>query len=205
MNEKMERVSDVATEQAVTMPKPRRRWLQFSLRTLMVLMLLISVPLGWLAFKMRQATEQRAVVRQIEELGGTAVHCGQFEPLEKWPPRVPSWLLNALGDDFFRTINYVALCGSKVTDAELVRLRALPQLRSLYLRGSQVTDAGLVCLPGLTRLEELSLANTRVSDAGLTHLRALTQLRTVNLRNTQVTDAGVAELQKALPNCKIER
>jgi hypothetical protein len=186
-------------------PKPRRRWLQFSVRTMMVLMLVISVPLGWLAYKVRQAREQRAVVRQIQELGGTAGHCVQFEPREKWPPRVPSWLLNILGDDFFRTINYVALSGSKVTDAELVRLRALPQLESLYLRSSQVTDAGLVCLPVLTQLEELSLDSTQITDAGLEHLRGLTQLKSLSLVNTQVTDAGVAQLQKALPNVQITR
>jgi len=32
----------------------------------------------------------------------------------------------------------------------------------------------------------------------------MTHLEWLGLANTQVTDAGVAELQKALPNCRIE-
>ena len=114
------------TTEPTTTPNPKRRWYQYSIRTLLVTMVVISVPLGWLACKIRQAREQRIVVQQIQELGGMAIHCGGLEPREEWPPRVPSWLLKTLGDDFFRTINYVDLRGSKVTDADLVRLRALP-------------------------------------------------------------------------------
>jgi hypothetical protein len=185
--------------------KPRRRWLQFSLRTLLVLMLMISVPLGVLASKIRKAREQRIVVQKIQELDGMAIHCGQLEPREKWPPRIPLWLRKTLGDDFFRTINYVHLRGPKVTDAELVRLRALPQLRSLYLRGSRVTDAGLVHVCGLPHLRTLSLNSTGVTDAGLVCLRGLTSLKSLSLAETHVTATGVAELQQALPNCKITR
>ncbi len=57
----------------------------------------------------------------------------------------------------------------------------------------------------LTKLEELDLGTTGIGDAGLEHLRGLTQLEQLDLSYTQVTDAGVAELQKALPNCKIDR
>ena len=43
-----------------------------------------------------------------------------------------------------------------------------------------------------------------MTDAGLEHLKGLMQLQRLVLRNTKVTDAGVRDLQKALPNCKIE-
>ena len=54
-------------------------------------------------------------------------------------------------------------------------------LQTLYLKGSQITDAGLVNLKGLNNLKDLDLSGTNV------------------------TDAGIAELQKALPNCEIEK
>jgi hypothetical protein len=38
-----------------TTPKPRRRWLQFSLRTLMVLMLVFGAGFGWFARKVQHA------------------------------------------------------------------------------------------------------------------------------------------------------
>ncbi len=48
------------TTAPTTTRKPRRRWLQFSLRTLLVLMLVTSVPLGRLTYKLKQTREQRA-------------------------------------------------------------------------------------------------------------------------------------------------
>jgi hypothetical protein len=53
-------------------------------------------------------------------------------------------------------------------------------------------------------LQSLDLQETNVTDAGLKHLRGLTQLDSLDLRKTKVTDAGVANLQRALPNCKID-
>jgi hypothetical protein len=60
------------TTAPTTTRKPRRRWLQFSLRTLLVLMLVTSVPLGRLTYKLKQAREQRATIDAIHALGGRA-------------------------------------------------------------------------------------------------------------------------------------
>ena len=60
-------------------------------------------------------------------------------------------------------------------------------------------------LKGLTNLEYLYLEGCRdITDAGLVHLKGLTNLQELDLEDTQATDAGIAELQKALPNCKID-
>ena len=50
---------------------------------------------------------------------------------------------------------------TKVTDAGLKQLKALTNLRSLYLIGTQVTDAGLEHLHKLTTLRQLCLGATR--------------------------------------------
>ena len=55
---------------APTTPKPRRRWLQFSLRTLMVLMLVLGCGLSWLAREVQQARAQREAAKAIGKLGG---------------------------------------------------------------------------------------------------------------------------------------
>ena len=49
------------------------------------------------------------------------------------------------------------------------------------------------------------LVDPAVKDADLEQLMALKQLRYVLLPSPNVTDAGAAKLQKALPNCKIDR
>jgi len=54
-----------ATEPQPAPARPRRRWLQYSLRTLLVFMVLASVPMSWLAVKMHHAREQREAVEAM--------------------------------------------------------------------------------------------------------------------------------------------
>jgi len=96
---------------------------------------------------------------------------------------------------------------SKITDVGMIHLKELTKLETLRLSlSTMITDAGLVHLKGLTNLRTLDLKTTlQITDAGLVHLKGLTNLQELDLEDTQATDAGIAELQKALPNCKIEK
>ena len=58
-----------------------------------------------------------------------------------------------------------------MTDAGLVHLKGLPQLRGLSLNATEVTDAVLAELSGMKSLVNLYLYRTKVSDTGLPHLR----------------------------------
>jgi hypothetical protein len=137
--------------------------LRFSLRTLLVFVLVISVPLGWLAFKMGQAKKQRVAVQRIKELGDLAVQCPNYEP-QRWTPRVPSWLRNILGEDFFVTINYVSLQGPNVTDAELERCELLPRLRVYLKQSSPMPDS----FTSNRRLSQtLTAEGIKITDRGL--------------------------------------
>jgi HEAT repeat protein len=82
-----------------------------------------------------------------------------------------------------------------ITDEGLAQLQGLANLESLELVGTPVSDAGLRNLTRMTRLRHLSLRDVAgITDAGLTHLKGLTSLETLGLRGTQVTDAGLAHL-----------
>jgi hypothetical protein len=187
-----------------TTAKSRRRWLQFSLRTLLALMLVCGCGLGWLAHEIHQARQQREAVKAI----ATRQHWVSYAPngSSSTIETGLAWLRRLVGEEeLFKTLTEVGLVGHQTTDAGLVHLEGLAPLRRLYLGDSDVTDAGLVHLRGLTNLKLLNLRGTLVTDAGLTHLRGLTQLQRLDLSGTQVTAAGVAELQKALPKCEIVR
>jgi hypothetical protein len=165
--------------------KPKRRWMQFSIRTVLVLVTLIGVALSlWVV----PAERQRRAVAAIEKLGGNV---GYVEPA--WSKALPVTLFRWLPPYYFDGIGSVFLDGKKnVTDAGLAYLRGLTGLQQLYLSGeSQVTDAGLVHLQGLTGLQILSLGDTQLTDAGLAHLQGLTALHRLDLNNTQITDAGM--------------
>jgi hypothetical protein len=98
------------------------------------------------------------------------------------------------------------LAETKVTDNGLVYLQTLPELQWLILRGTRITDAGLVHLQKLPRLESLILADMDITDAGLVHLKSMGQLKYLSLFNDiNVTADGVKELQRALPQCTIDR
>ena len=75
----------------------------------------------------------------------------------------------------------------------------------LNFSNRDITDANLISLKEMVDLKTLDISNTPITDAGLPHLKDLTNLTYLNLIETQITDSGVAELQKALPNCKIHK
>ena len=207
-------------------PKHKRRWFQFSLRTLLIFTAIAAVSCGWLGKKIERKHQEQAAVNAIRKSGGSVDY--DYESLKSSKPSKPpgpDWLRKLIGENFFSEVEGVFT--SKATDADLERLEVLPQLKSLMLGGNQsytdaglmnlrrlpqlqalklgteVTDAGLIHLSGLSELNWLDLEGTQVTDAGLVNLKGLIQLKTLSVLRTNVTDAGVKDLQTALPDCKI--
>ena len=193
---------------------PKRRWYQFSLRTLVVL-LLVGCVVCWIGARIHQARRNRErgvpvvkqtlekAVAEIEELGGLVIYKNEQQ-------RPATWLEDLFDDpggpdDPVEVLNVaeVDLGDTKITDAGLEHLRELPQLQSLNLSDTKITDAGLKHLQGLGNIRTLNLRSTAVTDAGLKHLQKLAKLSFLRLDDANVTDEGVKELQQALPNCGI--
>lgn len=202
-----------------------------SLRTILILIGLISLAFWWPGYKLSQARDQRRIIVAIAQLGGGVGYDYEYAPPKRnQPPRTPpgpEWLRNLFSVDLFAVVTHVNLAGSQVDDSSLAYVSELSKLESLNLGGTNVTDNGLRHLDALTRLERLNLANTHITDdglarlakllqlkglnlsnnkltdAGVTHLRRMTQLESLNLNNTQVSDAGIQELQSALPTARI--
>jgi predicted nucleic acid-binding protein len=84
--------------------------------------------------------------------------------------------------------------GDRLTDADLMQLTGLLDIRELYLQSRGVTDAGLSRLGELRRLTTLYLSGTSITDMGLVYVGALRGLRTLNLAKTGITDAGLPHL-----------
>ncbi len=207
--------------------RPWRSYLRFSVRGLIVLVLVIGAGLGWIV---RTAHIQRDAVAAIERAGGAVAYDSGWTDNPTWmghrEPWAPKWLVDALGVDFFGHVFFVrlaekcsdqelaqvgrlprldsvAILGANVTDLGLAHLKGTKNLRVLYVQGTQITDAGLVHLKGVTNLSELYLYQTRVSDAGLVHLKGLTNLSVLWLDQNQVTGAGKKDLKQARPNLTI--
>ena len=197
-------------------PPPEREpfRLQFSLRTLLVFVLLASIGLGWLGSKiwrirneMQRKTPELNAVAEIRKMGGSVTLGVEELPRYHVKSRVPRskpgtafdrWLRSRLGASdrpYSYPANWVTLHNSGVTDADLVAVQSLPDLEFLSLDNTQITDAGLALLARLDNLLVLTLSNTQVTDSGLVHLRNLANLQILDLEGTQVTDAGLAHLK----------
>ena len=204
----------------MTTPPPtrrRRRFLQFSLRALLVFVLLVSIGMSWFAVKLQRARRQKEAVEAIQKAGGWVKY--DYEAAFPFAePSVPKWARKLFGDDFFFDVVEVweavnvgddearhlkvltslvslDLSGGQITDAGLEDLEELTNLETLYLTYTPITDAGLENLKGLTDLEWLGLTATRITDAGLGHLEGLTNLIRLEGNCTQVTDAGLEHLK----------
>lgn len=202
--------------------KTKRRWYQFSLRTLLVFVLAAGLALGLLGRWIRQAQDQRMAVIELRRSGA---HVG----CRNTGGALSNALLRKLFGDEALPVLAVDFLGFPVIDADLIHLKGLTNLRELHLEFSGITDDGLMHLEGLTGLEELFLDGTHVTGEGVVHLKGLTNLQWITLDgsdvtdaelehleglnnllilelyHTQVTDDGVKKLREALPNCWIYR
>ena len=188
-NYRSSRTDDFSPTANVTMldscaARPKPRWHQYGLRSLLVLMVITCAGLGWLGSRLRRIVAEESCVSAIVRMGGRVsygvtdgpdFHTRLEDEMRHSPDRA---LRRMLGIDH-TFVNWVELDNTRVTDGDLAMLH------------------------GLSGLEYLTLANTHISDAGLPHLYDFTHMQVVDLRHTLVTDAGVAKLQQALRECKL--
>ena len=63
----------------------------------------------------------------------------------------------------------------------IANVKAIPALRKLSLDAKAFTDADLIALAGVTQIKELSLSNFELNDAALPQLQAFTNLKSLTL------------------------
>jgi hypothetical protein len=198
-------------------PKRKRRWFQFSLRTLMIVVTVFAIVGGWFGAKMERARRQKATVEAIRKSVGWAGYDYQVEPsgqlIPNATPPSPAWLRKMLGDDFFADVISAGVNTDRgagiltqfdrlqfarlelfVTDAGMEHVAGLSQLQGLDLGSSKVTDAGLHHIQRLNGLRRLTLP-PRVTDAGMRYLADLGQLQVLLVFGKSITDAGLEHLK----------
>jgi hypothetical protein len=170
------------------LPRPWRKYLRFSVRGLIVLVLVIGVGLAWLV---RSAHIQRDAVASIENTRGqVAYHWDSTngQQILRGKPWAPRWLVDLIGVDFFGHVTSVRLARLE-TDGVLKHVGRLTQLERLTISVRAISDAELAPLQALNNLSFLDLSK-------LSHLQ---------LFATQASCAGVQELKQAVPGLVIVR
>jgi hypothetical protein len=185
----------------VVIEKRKRRWFQFSLRALLVFVLLVSIGMSWLAVRIERKRSQWLAVAAIQKLGG-GVLCDRWlddEPGQVTDVRI--WRSHTVA--LFSNVTIVECEDTGLTDGDVTYLRALPDVVLLDLQTPRITDSGLEYFSDWPRLRILLLDGTTITDEGLAHLKVLTSLEYLTLRNTRVSAEGVEKLKRALPDCEI--
>jgi hypothetical protein len=188
-------------------PRQPRRWFQFGLRSLLVLVLAAALAMA----AVHRARQQRTAVAALLQSnpGATIYYDFQLDdgrPRAEAAPPGPQWFRRLFGVDFVATVTAITL--DYATDADLERLEHLTGLRQLTLvRSVDLTDKGMSSVGRLGSLRVLSLdAIDRVTDKGLAHLEGLTNLQRLMLgvRPDRVSREAIERLRRALPNCQVE-
>ena len=187
-------------------PVPRpRRWLQFRLRSLLLLMLVFPLLGTWWTFLRYGYLREHQIVQGDFRGLGTA-------------PQGPEWIRRLCGEKYFRRavkadlcgqhsdrltpqtlvefryLRYVSATGDFFTDKELALLKDLPDLEVLFLDHCQITNAGLTHISELRQLKRLKLGGTQIREPNLQQLRHLKNLVMLELQGTQATDEQIRHL-----------
>lgn len=135
---------------------------------------------------------------QMEQIAGDlGISANVLDPAEPWIQINPSMIGTNFGDadlaklaPLAANIRWLDLAGTRITDAGLVQVAAMPNLVRLHLERTAITDAGLASLAELPNLEYLNLYATTISEAGLEPLKNAPKLKQVYLWQTKVTPSA---------------
>jgi hypothetical protein len=195
--------------------KPRRVF-RFSLRSLLIVVTLLSV---WLAWRVDRAHRQRDAVRAIRDYGGIVSYDYQIAAKSvDARPSEPAWLIELVGVDFFHRVDAVSFAGDpydprgKFDAGVFARLADLPYVTHVALRGNQACDETFAILANhLPKLESIDVepfaadlierTYPPLTDAGVEKLTRLSSLQYLWFGEVALSDRSLAALGR-MPNLK---
>jgi len=194
--------------------KPKRRWYQFTLRTVGVWMVLLCLLLGSFSWWRDRTKRQRRILAALKEFGAT-VDNEKFHLFEPASGRLADldnkFLLSArvryvLGDDFTSEIVSVGYSESKSSplkkSSQVVgQVKWLSRLRTFHLEG-EVSPRDLREFPFIGTLENLGILlpqeieRGQLTDDDLAVFKKAKKLEVLFLSRQRIEGGGLVHLQK---------
>ncbi len=156
----------------------RRRWLRFSIRTMLVVVTLLC---AWLALVIVPGQRQQRTVAKIRSMNASSRAFYDYEFYGGPEPRGPEWLRQWLGDAYFQQIARAEILLDGKDDVTLDELTNLPGLEQLSHPGHAAGERWAAQLARLRKLEYLSIYSDDLTDRGLEQLAGATALRQLNI------------------------
>ncbi len=183
--------------------KPKRRWFQYSLRSMFVLMTVLALWLGAETHRARRQQQAIAAIQAASGAGGYVERCA-------WGRK---WLAPYIGEDYFRRAVWVDFAAPDPRwDVRDVLQDPLEGREHLVFAGSQRNsefhEDVLRYLDSLD-IESVQLRRVPITPEGLRHLRTLKRLKTLRLYDLEITDEALHRLRdveglKSLSLCALE-
>ncbi len=187
-------------------PKPELRRNQYSLRTLLIVVTLVSIGFGLIVPIMRNMPIFR---RNPQEEIAKAMGGGVFD-FRDGVNLTGMWLEVRSGADLGQLkalveLNELFLVSCR--DSDLIHICGLPKLKKIRINSYCITDDGVCNLKELNQVDDLWFDDSsfcadqtknskiRITDAGIEHLKGLSQLKMLGLSGTQITDSGLEHLK----------
>lgn len=193
-----------------SMPRARRRWWQFSVRTMLLLVALVAITAGTVIPWVRSSLAQRNfVATNGSQLRVEVVYHRPADPLNP----ITAWFVDKLGPDFVWPLKEVRALGrakdlrletvdlSKLEILELRDplsfdwnlLRRMPQLQELSIYGLEAQ--GFEDISYCTHLKKLLISRAEISD--FSQLEQLEQLEELYLGSCKIYElAPISKLKK---------
>ena len=150
---------DAADAMANERVKTRRRRCQFTLRSLLLVVLVFSLMMSWVAVRMERGRRQKEAVERIAGLGGVIGYDYQVEdyfafatvdgelvmPIMdfKAQPPGPRWLRDLLGIHTLTSVKYIVLAGEQIDNDKMTPLGDLKSCEYIQLHDTRVTPEGV--------------------------------------------------------------
>jgi hypothetical protein len=198
-----------------TVKKSWRRWLQFRLRTLLILTALFAL---WLGLKADRVNRQRRAVEALGKMGVQIRYDYEVEPNPRGfgfqynpdlQPPGPEWLRELLGEHYFITPVWLSINDQDAIDRGcLTYLDRLPDLEQVSLgpmvnREMNLRDSDLAHLKHLTRVRMLHFGRCWGALSGhdtprdFGFLSKCRRLEWLSADHSPFDDAALAHLKRA--------
>lgn len=175
----------------VFLRRPAKRKNQFSVQTLLMLLLFFSWPLARLATQIsiesKLIRKQQACIRALSNSPCQKVFSSRYNDGVR--DNVVQKALITAGSPWLNQHNILQLCS----------------LASLDLSGLNVSEEQLAAIVNTETVSELDLSSTNVTDDGIRQLSQLASLQHLVLSDTSISDAAIQELTDRRPDLDVER
>jgi len=180
------------------LPKPKRRWFQLRLRTLLVLVTLASATIGWVVVELEQRRGEVPAIAWAE-----ANLC--YVDFSTRPKGTRNWWESTEDSLFGDSVRHFSCYSGRRGSSDLTELSRLAYFKNLKFLGiggqSQVSDLSL--LAELKNLEVLNFNSTPVND--LSPLAELKNLEVLNFDSTPVNDLSPLACLKNLEELRLSK